>query len=172
MATFCRRACLKRCRARCSSTGTGVVFEPGWGSAATQPPPFLTLATSRLVGAALENLTLVGSVFSEAGSWRRDLAAASVSAAGAAAPAQTGPAASWSWTRWTAGNKHSHVGRVRTGSQATLHNPPSGCPAAQRTPPSETPDWSRSCCWDQSGASCCLKMQRWHKLAGSPDPEY
>lgn len=37
---------------RCSSTGTGVVFEPSRGSLATQPPPFLTVSFSRLVGAA------------------------------------------------------------------------------------------------------------------------
>lgn len=107
--TFCRVPCLKRSRALRSSTGTGVVLEPCWGSPAAQPPPFLTVAISRLVGAALENLTLVGSAFSEAGSWCRGLAAASASAAGGAAPAQTGPAASWSWTRWTAGNKHRHT---------------------------------------------------------------
>lgn len=53
------------------------------------------------------NLTLVGPVFSEAGSWLRDPAAASVSAGGGAAPARTGLAASWSWTRWTAGNNQS-----------------------------------------------------------------
>lgn len=41
--------------------------------------------------------------FSEEGSWRRGLSAASVSAAGGAAPAPTGRAASWSWTRWTEG---------------------------------------------------------------------
>lgn len=41
--------------------------------------------------------------FSEAGSWRRGLSAASASAAGGAAPAPTGRVASWSWTRWTWG---------------------------------------------------------------------
>lgn len=39
--------------------------------------------------------------FSEAGSWRRGLSAASVSAAGGAAPVLMGRAASWSWTKWT-----------------------------------------------------------------------
>lgn len=48
--------------------------------------------------------------FSEAGSWRRGLSAASASAAGGAAPAPTGRVASWSWTRWTVGGGRGHGG--------------------------------------------------------------
>lgn len=61
-----------------------------------------------------------------------------------------------------------HVNRVRSGAQPAQANPPSGCPATPTTPPSETPDWPTSCCWDQSDANCCLKVQR---SAGSPDPK-
>lgn len=100
-----------------------MVSEPRQGVAwPPQPPPFLTALISMLVGAGRLQTCASSSrlswclvrsghkvpprpVFSEAGSWRRGLAAASVSAAGGAAPAPTGQAASWSWTRWTVGGQ-------------------------------------------------------------------
>lgn len=102
--------------------GVGVVIQPRRGVVLPpQPPPFL--AGLIWVGACFRQTSVVFSPpfllvvvcwrpdtkrrlalpFSEAGSWRRDLAAASASAAGGAAPAPKGPAASWSSTRWTVG---------------------------------------------------------------------
>lgn len=116
--------------------------------------------------------------FSEVGSWLRGLSAAFVSAAGGAAPKLKGQAASWSWTRSTAGNtririRHQHAfgPGQKQNSQSELC-PLSDCRAARRmTVPLETPGWSRSCCcWDRSGASCSLKMQRRQRSVGSPDP--
>lgn len=107
-----------------SSTAEGVgglVFQPRWGVASPpQPPPFLAGLISHFSWSSSSSNCFFPPVspggglltsghkapprrpFSEAGSWRRDLAAASASAAGGAAPAPTGPAASWSSTRWTA----------------------------------------------------------------------
>lgn len=106
-----------------SRGGWGVVFQPRRGVVSPpQPPPLLTgLIFHFSWSSSSSNFCFfssrfswwwfcwrpdtkrrLGRPFSEAGSWRRDLAAASVSAAGGAAPAPTGPAASWSSTRWTA----------------------------------------------------------------------
>ena len=108
------------------SRGGWGVFQPRRGVASPpQPPPFLTgLIFHFNWSSSSSNFCFfssrfswwwfcwcpdtkrrLGLPFSEAGSWRRDLAAASVSAAGGAAPAPTGPAASWSSTRSTAGEE-------------------------------------------------------------------
>lgn len=99
----------------CFNLVRGVVSPP-------QPPPFLAGLIFRLSwSSSSSNLCFFSShvswwwlfwcpdtkrrlrlPFSGGGSWPRDLAAASVSAAGGAVPVPTGPAASWSWTRSTA----------------------------------------------------------------------
>lgn len=103
--------------------GVGVVIQPRRGVVSPpQPPPFLAGLISHFSWSSSSVKLLFffppfspgggfvdvrtqsaasGCTFSEAGSWRRDLAAASVSAAGGAAPVPTGPAASWSSTRST-----------------------------------------------------------------------
>lgn len=103
--------------------GVGVVIQPRRGVVSPpQPPPFLAGLISHFIWSSSSVKLLFffpsvfswwwfvdvrtqsaasGCTFSEAGSWCRDLAAASASAAGGAAPVPTGPAASWSSTRST-----------------------------------------------------------------------
>lgn len=119
--------------------GWGVVFQPRLGFAAPpQPPPLLTDLIFHFCRSwSLSNFWVSSSfswwwfgwskgplqpAFSVAGSWCRDLAAASVSAAGGAAPVLRGLAASWSWTRWTA-EEQSRVRLPQPPAPKTRSNP-------------------------------------------------